>query len=208
MLTAFCGLAPLLNPYGIGLASYVGDTILFNGGGTAVGVLGVEWGAPAIRTAYGGLFYGSVVLTILLLGAGRCPRLGEGLLLLGFGLLALSSIRHILWWSLILAPFVARGLAELAARPAWPAGFHNQPQLPGRLPLLNVGVPGRCSARWCFAALPWWRERLPLPPARTVPSGARTRRSRVAEYLAANPLDGRLFNDTDWSAYFSWRLAP
>ena len=127
-----CGLAPLLNPYGFGLASYVSDTILFNGGGTAVGVLGVEWGAPAIRTAYGGLFYGSVVLTILLLGAGRAHASARGCCCSASGCSPLSSIRHILWWSLILAPFVARGLAELAARPAWPAAAAARPAA-GRL---------------------------------------------------------------------------
>jgi hypothetical protein len=48
VLSVACGLAPLLNPYGIGLASYVGDTILFNGGKSAsFGVLGAEWQAPA-----------------------------------------------------------------------------------------------------------------------------------------------------------------
>lgn len=205
VLTAICAVAPLLNPYGFGLASYVGDTILFNGGGTAVGVLGVEWGAPALRTAYGGLFYGSVVLTIVLLGAGRRPRLGEGLLLLGFGLLALSSIRHILWWSLVVAPFVARGLAELADRPIWPALPRPGP-LPAGSPLLNV-VCLTLFGALVLASLPWWRERLPLPPARTALLSADTPVA-VAEYLAANPVEGRLFNDTDWSAYFSWRLAP
>jgi hypothetical protein len=200
-----------LNPYGFGLASYVGDTILFNSGGAAVGVLGVEWGAPALRSAYGGLFYGSVLLTVLLLGAGVRPRLGEGLLLLGFGLLALSSIRHILWWSLIVTPFLALGLSEvgkLAAGPGrrgWPAIPRPGP-LPAGSPVLNV----ICLALFGLlvtASLPWWRERLPLPPTRTVLLNPATP-IQVAEYLAAHPQDGRLFNDTDWSAYFSWRLAP
>jgi hypothetical protein len=46
-----------------------------------------------------------------------------------------------------------------------------------------------------------------LPPARTALLNQDTPVA-VAEYLAANPVEGRLFNDTDWSAYFSWRLAP
>src|SRR3954454_24645966 len=48
---------------------------------------------------------------------------------------------------------------------------------------------------------------MPLPPDRTAlvdTSGP----VAVAEYLAAHPAAGRLFNDTDWSAYFSWRLGP
>ena len=205
VLSALCAPAPLLNPYGVGLAAYVGDTILFNGGGTSIGVLGVEWGAPAIRTAYGGLFYGSVLLTILLLGAGRRPRLGEGLLLLGFGLLAVSSTRHILWWSLIATPFVARGLAELAGRPGRPAIPRPGP-LPAGSAVLNLVCLALFGAL-VIASLPWWRQRLPLPASRTVLLDRDTPVA-VAEYLAAHPVDGRLFNDTDWSAYFSWRLAP
>ena len=97
-----------LNPYGPGLLAYVADTILVNGGGTSAGVLGVEWVRPALQTAYGGAFFGSVLAVIGLLAAGRRPRPSEALLMLGFGLLALSSIRHVLWWSLILTPYLAR----------------------------------------------------------------------------------------------------
>ncbi len=30
----------------------------------------------------------------------------------------------------------------------------------------------------------------------------------VAEYLAAHPTPGHLFNATNWGAYFGWRLGP
>ena len=205
ILAVACGLAPLLNPHGFGLAGYVSDTVLFNGGGMSVGILGVEWGAPAIRTAYGALFYGSVVLVIGLLAAGCRPRLTEGLLLLGFGLLAVSSVRHILWWSLIVTPFVARSLAEIVARP----GPHWLPR-PGPLPAGSALLNVTCLALFgvlIVVSLPWYRERLPLPPARTALLDRDTPVA-VAEYLAANPLDGHLFNDTNWSAYLTWRLAP
>jgi hypothetical protein len=96
ILAVPCALAPLVNPYGPGLASYVADTILVNGGGTAAGVLGVEWGPPIIQTMYGGAFFGSVLLVIALLAAGKRPPPAEALLLVGFGVLAVSSIRHIL----------------------------------------------------------------------------------------------------------------
>jgi hypothetical protein len=58
-----------------------------------------------------------------------------------------------------------------------------------------------------LVSLPWYRQRLPLPPARTALLDQETPLA-LAEYLAANPLDGRLFNDTNWSAYLTWRLAP
>ena len=78
--------------------------------------------------------------------------------------------------------------------------------LPAGSPLLNVVCLVLFGAL-VVASLPWWRERLPLPPARTVLLSADTPVA-VAEYLAANPVEGHLFNETDWSAYFSWRLAP
>ncbi|MFN8635842.1 MAG: hypothetical protein U0893_18490 [Chloroflexota bacterium] len=203
ILSAVCGLAPLVNPYGIGLASYVGDAILFNGGGTSIGVLGSEWTPPELKSAYGGLFYGSVVLAVVLLGAGTRPRLGEGLLLLAFGLLAVSSTRHILWWSLVAVPFIARGFAELFAS----GPFRRVPQ-PGPLPVGSPSMNRLCLLAFgmmAVVALPWWRERLPLPPDRTVKLDVTTPVA-VGEYLATHPKDGRLFNDTDWSAYLTWRL--
>jgi hypothetical protein len=205
LLAVVCGLAPLVNPYGIGLASYVADAVLFNGGATSVGVLGAEWSAPEIRSAYGGLFYGSAILAIVLLGAGCRPKLAEGLLLLAFGVLAVSSTRHILWWTLVMVPFVARGLQTVLASPGW----RRLPQagpLPVGSPLLNV-VCMVSFALVVLMTLPWWRQRLPLPPDRTAIVDTSTPVA-VAEYLAAHPTPGRLFNDTDWSAYVSWRLAP
>jgi hypothetical protein len=58
-----------------------------------------------------------------------------------------------------------------------------------------------------LVTLPWWRQRLPQPPKSNA-IVVTTTPVAVAEYIAAHPTGGRLFNDTDWSAYFSWRLAP
>jgi hypothetical protein len=205
ILTAGCGLAPLVNPYGPGLASYVSDAVLVNSGTTAVGVLGMEWAAPAIRTAYGAQFYGSIVLVVLLLAAGYRPRLGDGLLLLGFGLLAVSSVRHVLWWSLVVAPVVAGGLHELTSRHGTSRLPRVRPLPPGS-PVLNVlciAVFGLLVA----ASLPWWRERLPLPASRTIVLDPATP-VEVGDHLAAREGGARIFGDSDWTAYLSWRLGP
>jgi hypothetical protein len=205
ILAVVCGVAPLVNPYGIGLATYVADAVLFNGGATSVGVLGAEWSAPEIRSAYGGMFYGTVVLAVLLLGAGTRPRLGEGLLLLAFAILAVSSTRHILWWTMIVVPFIARGIADRLASPA----LRRLPQA-GPLPVGSTVLNVTCLVAFAMivlVSLPWWRQRLPLPPGRTTPIDTMTPVA-IGEYLAAHPHDGRLFNDTDWSAYLTWRLAP
>ncbi len=203
VLAVVCVGAPLLNPYGPGLAAYVADTILVNGGGTATGVLGVEWGPPTVKTLYGAGYFTSVLAVIGLLAAGRRPRPGEALLLLVFGLLALSSIRHILWWSLIVTPFVARETGQLLSGLLSRAGCAPGP-LPAGATRLNV-ICLVALGTLVVLSMPWTRGRLPLPPARTALIDASTPVA-VAEYLAAHPTAGRLFNDTNWSAYLAWRL--
>ena len=113
LLAGVCALAPLVNPHGPWLARYVWDTVLFNGGGTAVGTLAAEWQPPTVQTGYGRAVVLSLLGVVLLVGAGRRPRFAEGLLLVLFGLLALSAVRHIMWWSLVMAPFAARALGDL-----------------------------------------------------------------------------------------------
>ena len=108
-LAIVCVLAPLVNPYGPGLASYVADTILVNGGGTSAGVLGVEWGPPTIRTVYGGVFFGSVLLV------SACWRRGSGhgpprRCCCSASACSPFVDSHSLWWSLVLTPYVARGV--------------------------------------------------------------------------------------------------
>jgi hypothetical protein len=203
VLAVACALAPLLNPYGLALAGYVGDTILVNGGGTALGVLGVEWLPPELRSAYGGAFFASIFVVMGLLAAGRRPRPGEALLMLGFGLLALTSIRHILWWSLVVTPFIARASGDLVSS-ALARWGHAPTPLPIGSPRLNVLCMVLLST-FVFLSLPWWREHLPLPKAQTALLDPTTPVA-VADFLAAHPVPGRLFNDTNWSAYFSWRL--
>jgi hypothetical protein len=203
VLAAVCVMAPLLNPYGPGLAAYVADTILVNGGGTSAGVLGVEWGPPTVQTLYGAGYFMSVLAVIGLLAAGHRPRAGEALLLLAFGLLALSSIRHILWWSLIVTPYLARGAGGLLTSQLGRAGC-----APGSLPAGSTRLNVICLVSLgmlVVLSMPWTRGRLPLPPARTALVDASTPVA-VGEYLAAHPTSGRIFNDTNMSAYLAWRL--
>lgn len=112
-LAAACACAPLANLYGPGLATYVWDTIVYNGGGTEVGTLAAEWGPPTLKDGYGRALIASMLGAVLLAGSGRRPRFAEGLLLLLFGLLALSAVRHVLWWGLVATPYVARALGEV-----------------------------------------------------------------------------------------------
>ncbi len=212
-LAALCGVAPLANPYGPGLASYVTDAVLFNGFGTTAGVLGVEWGPPAFRSVSGGFVHGSLIAIMALLAAGRRPRVGEAIVLLGFGLLAVQAVRHVHWWALVLAPYIARSLTSLATTGRGAVATRApevgpRPGEPGRigsprLNLLILTLLGLVVA----GALPWSRPRLPLSEQHTAIVSPGTPIG-LGEYLAANPSPGEIFNFADWGAYLSWRLAP
>ena len=203
VLAVICTLAPLCNPYGLGLARYVLDTVLVNGGGTSIGVLGVEWMPPVLQSTYGGAYFASVFVVIGLLACGRRPRAGEAVLMVSFGLLALSSLRHILWWSLVATPFIARASADVVDGMLVRLRRHPGPLAAGS-PRLNV-VCMVALGTFVVLALPWWRTQLPLPRKQTALIDPSTPVA-VADYLATHPLPGRLFNDTDWSAYLAWRL--
>ena len=223
LLALVCAVAPLANPNGLGLVTYVWDTVLFNGGGTPVGTLAAEWMPPTVRSAYGRAFVVSLLGAVLLVGAGRRPRFAEGLLLVLFGLLALSAVRHILWWSLVVVPFAARALGlvlgDLAARLAQcrtrraEVGQAAETILVRPMRPPSTGVPLANAlilvlfGLVAVACLPWYRTRLPLPAARTALVDSATPIA-VAEYLAAHPGTGELFHSTDWGGYLGWRIGP
>jgi hypothetical protein len=137
-------------------------------------------------------------MLMVLLARGHRPRLGEGLLLLGFGLMTVQSIRNELWWGLALTPFVARSLTAWSTRLA--SG-------------IAVGVPALnavCLALFALvvvAGLPWLRSYVELPTTQA-PILDETTPVAVAEYLAQHPTEGQLFNASNWGAYFGWRLGP
>ncbi|MBA2450445.1 MAG: hypothetical protein H0V51_20715 [Chloroflexi bacterium] len=213
-LAVICVVAPLVNPNGLALVTYVWDTVVFNGVGSTVGILGVEWGPPALRSTYGGAFFASLLVAIVLLGRGHRPRLGESLLLILFGLMATQAVRHVLWWGLIVTPYVARGLSAWASPPSRPARRDDEASEVARAPDdIPAGTPALNTAclvlfaTLVLACLPWWRASTPLPSDRTAILDRETPIA-VGEYLATHQPPGELFNFTDWGAYFAWRLGP
>ena len=176
-----------------------------------------------MKSAYGRALMLSLLGVVLLVGAGRRPRFAEGVLLVLFGLLALSAVRHIIWWVLVMTPFAARALglvlADVAARCARRrAGLADAGQAGGRGSAIaarqsSTGAPLANALILVLFALvavacpPWYRTRLPLPAARTALVDPATPIA-VAEYRAAHPGPGELFHSADWGGYFGWRLGP
>src|SRR5205823_5820783 len=67
LLLALCLLAPLANPYGLGIVPWLVDYLTFNTGGTGLSTLSLEWLPTSIATAHGTLFFLSAFLLVAVL---------------------------------------------------------------------------------------------------------------------------------------------
>lgn len=212
VLLGLSALAPLVNPYGLGLLGYLRDYLAVNPGHLAVGGLLTEW-LPTSIAAPGGVpfFCSAVVLLLLLLyinpnHRSPSPReafgLGtaEALRLLVFAWLALRWIRAIVWWGLVLpAP-----LASLLQRALVGAPAGSPP--PGR-PALNRLLLGLTLAV-AVGSLPWWRAALPglTPEARVIVEPSPL--AEAADLVLPAERAGQVFHYIAWGGYLAWRLGP
>ena len=186
--------AALANPRGAAVWGYVYRLLTV----PAVQQLASEWQPPTLATWQGALFFGWL-LAMPLLAASSPRRLNrtEWLWFLGFGWMALSSLRHVVWFVTLLALFSARLLSPLLkTAPERAVASSRRPTLNGSLALLLVTLP--------LALLPgfrnrWWRDAPPvLSPDTPV---------TAAEWLAAHPeLPGPLWNDLAFSSYLIYAL--
>lgn len=110
MLLAF--FAVCLNPCGIQLLGAVAG---FSGNTNLEGIS--EWRPMVLKSFSGVLFYGSLLVTaILLRWSPRRVSVTEAFLLLAFGLIALTAIRMLVWWALVLPWIAAPHAAALGVR--------------------------------------------------------------------------------------------
>lgn len=196
VLLALSVAAPLVNPYGLGLLSYLRDYLAVNPGHLGLGDLQTEW-LPTSLTTPGGLAYycSLAALAIALLLAGWRLAPAEWLRLAAFGLLAQRWIRGIVWWGLVM-PAPLAGL--LQRRLGGPVG-----QAPAGRPLLN-GVLLALALVVATASLPWWRAGdAPLLDAPVVQPGPLV---GAADWLAVQAAPAPLFAYIAWGPYLAWRL--
>jgi len=203
LLVALCGLAPLANPYGLGLVPWLVDYLRYNTGATGLATLSEEWLPTSVGTAHGVLFFLQVALLATLLVRVGPPPAADCLRLLGFAALALQALRSTVWWALVMAPVLAWALTRLASGARAPALGGSDRR---GVPVVNALLVG-CFGLVALLALPWLRpygllfgpERWPVQDT-ALPVAA-------ADYAATLPAT-QLFNHMDWGGYLAWRLAP
>jgi hypothetical protein len=211
VLLLLSGLAPLVNPYGLGFLTYLRDCMAVNPGHLGVGGLLTEWLPTSLATPGGLPFFASALALLGLLylnaryrSASPRERFGlstaEAFRLLAFGWLALRWLRAIVWWGLSLpAPVAALLQRALVGAPAGPAPL-------GRPPLNRLVLALTLAV--AVGSLPGWREVLPglSPEARALVEPSPL--VEAADRVLPEDQSGRVFHYVAWGGYLAWRLGP
>lgn len=199
-------LATFANPLGPGIVGYVRLLL----GDPSIQTLITEWQPPTIHTLAGAAFYmGMLVLLASFALARRRPSITDVLLACGFGWMAFSGSRHVVWFGLAAMPLVAQSLAAprspLAATPRRAVFATANAALAVALLCLVVSVQ------------PWFKAVLPLPDTyRTLfvamPDAPQLFSSdtpvAAVEHLRAAPCAGRIVNEMGQGSYLDWALYP
>jgi hypothetical protein len=192
-----CCLASLVTPFGPGSLAYLASM----GSNPIVRDLVTEWAPTSVTFREGCLFFLSLAGVIALALRARVRlTLTELLWLAVFGWLAISSVRAIVWWGLVLAPIATRLLGSLVV---------DKPVRAHEKPVLNL-IVATAILGMLVASLPWLKADMPLLPEdkRALVSAADTP-VQVSEYLRTNPPPpGRVFTHLAWGGYFDWASWP
>lgn len=104
----------LINPYGIKAWYYVYSVLI----DTSTQQLGIEWLPPSINQSWNMKFFFAWLLAFPLITALSSQKLKftDWLWFFGFGLMALSGLRYVVWFAAVFAPINAVLLAPLSNR--------------------------------------------------------------------------------------------
>jgi len=190
---ALMGLTSLINPRGWGAWAYVVSLL----SDPASQQYGVEWHPPDIGVWQGIIFYAWLMIFPLLVSFSKntLSRM-DWLLFLGFGWMALSGLRYVIWFIAILAVMSTALLEPLIGK------YLNSKESPAK-PVIN-GVILSFLLLLPIFFLPgirtlWWNE---APPVLT----PNTPVDAVAWLKERPELSGRLWNDLVFSSYLIYAL--
>ncbi|WKZ37236.1 MAG: hypothetical protein QY332_04750 [Anaerolineales bacterium] len=184
----------LLNPHSLGVWEY----LVFILNNPSDYLFSVEWRPPTNAGWQMNLFFGWTLLFVPLAAfSNRRLSTLEWILFLGFGWLAFSGIRYVIWFMFLLAMFTAKLTAE------WSDKWIDRP-IERINPRLNLTIAIVMFLLPLFL-LPgvrdsWWRNAAPLYELSTTPIAA-------VEYLKTREdLPGPLWNDYAFGSYLQFAL--
>jgi hypothetical protein len=191
LVTAASVAGLLVNPWGVGVLGYA-ISLPTN---RVVSKLITEWAPTSIHDLTGILVLGAVVvLVVALVGAPAPQRVPEQLLRMALlGGLAFWAVRGVAWFGLAL-PVALCALAR--PRPLRSVGEDRGVPAVNVLVLATLVVGLVVASPLGKRALGDSRPQLTAAPEAT------------ADWLAANPQPGRMFNYQAWGSYLEFRLGP
>jgi Cation transport ATPase len=199
-------LAVMVNPLGPRIFGYVRLLLSDPSSQTLIN----EWQPPSTRTYAGTAFYLAFLGLLAAFGlARRRPTITDVLLVCGFGWMAISGQRYVLWFGLVAMPILAQSLA--AARSPLAASARR-----AVFPLANL-VSTVALLLFLLSLQPWTKHLYPWPqPYRDLfvdmPGAPQIFSAdtpyAASEHLRAQPCQGKLFNEMGQGSYLAWALYP
>jgi hypothetical protein len=185
--------ASFINPRGWGAWEYVISLLT----DPSSQQLGTEWRPPTNEKWQHALFFGWLLLIPLLVSNSRKSlSMTDWLWFLGFGWMAISGLRYVIWFVAILTPMSGYMLAPLIGSRIDPKEVEGYPVLNGIIFLLLLVLP--------LSFMPgirekWWEDSPPVLTSNT-PVAA-------VEWLREHPeLPGPIWSDLAFSSYLIYAL--
>lgn len=161
-----------------------------------------EWQATSLTDFTGAVFFGSVLLAVIVCFLARKkPSLTDIVLLLAFCVLGLRATRMVIWWGSLL-PVI---LAPAAASVCWRSGAKNTWEEEPENRLFNRGMALILTALFCVST-PWTRQYNPLLPANRKQNVAAEEPRDAIQFLTSRQFCGRLFSRMEWGGYAAFML--
>ncbi len=189
---ALTGAAWLINPGGLQVLGYVRNLL----GSSAVTQLVTEWAPQTVRGVSGTIFFGFVIIGVVLLS--YAPRRPDpvGMLVAGvFFWLALGAVRNNIWFIAVATPLLVDQLASWFPRGEKP-DFQGVPPVNAAL----IGVIGLLL----LLALPWVKPTLGLPPEVGNLLSPDTPVAAVDFLKAETRRPTRIFHEMSYGSYLIW----
>jgi hypothetical protein len=187
--------ATIINPRGIFVWQFVSEMLT----SPSDQLYATEWGPPVNAGWQMNIFFGWFLLFVPLVAlSARRLSLLEWVWFIGFGWLALTGLRYVIWFMFIMAVYSGALIAKL------PISFMRKPAPITANPTLNF-VLGGVLLLLPLMMLPgiresWWKDSPPPYHEATTPTMA-------TQWLSAHPdLPGPIFAEYTFSSYLSFAL--
>lgn len=189
----------LFNPRGLNIVSYL-STMTSN---SVVQTFITEWMPPTFDTLEGSVFlFAFLGIVVLMAVSPRRAGVGQVLYFLVFGYLSLKYIRGVIWFGLVMSPFVAEQIAAILHH----FGVKSPPPPSTTARQINAGFAAILGLL-LMITLPMFKPLLPFTEEKAGLVGYETP-IEATRYMMEHRLPGRVFHGMAFGSYLIWAAQP